>query len=49
MVLSVVVHRQKRETVHNKNFIHMKNHFNKQVVIELLFYNFFHMKNAGGY
>ena len=39
------------------NFNHMKkkpvnkykNHFNEQVVIELVFYNFFYMKKAGGY
>ena len=26
----------------------MKDHFNEQVVIEMLFYNFFHMNKAGG-
>ena len=25
------------------------NHFNEQLVIELVFYNFFHIKKAGGY
>ena len=38
-----------RETVQNKKFIHMKNHLNEQVIIELVFYNFLHMKKAGGY
>ena len=41
MVLSMVVHRKK--------FIHTQNHFNEQAVTELIFYNFFHMKKAGGY
>ena len=36
----MVVHRKKRETVHNKKFLHTKNHFNEQVVMELVFYNF---------
>ena len=42
MVLSMVKHRKnlqkvvlpKYETVHNKTFIHMKNHLNEQVAIE---------------
>ena len=49
IVLSMVVHRKKRETVHNKKLILTKNHFNKQLVIELVFYDFIHVKKAGGY
>ena len=45
MVISVVVHRKKRETIHKEKFIQ----FNEQVVIELVFYDFIHMKKAGGY
>ena len=43
----MVVHKKKRETVHNKKFIHLKDHFNEQVANELVFYNFFHMKKSG--
>ena len=39
---------KKRETVHNEKLIHTQNHFNEQVVIELVFYDFIHMKEAGG-
>ena len=41
----MVVHRRKRETVHNKKLIHL----NEQVVIELVWYKFFHMKKARGF
>ena len=41
----MVVHKEK----YNKKFIHTQNHLNEQVVIELVFYNFFHMKKASGY
>ena len=40
---------KKCETVHNKKFIHMKNHPNEQVVIELVFQNFHPYEKASGY
>ena len=40
MVLSMVEHRKKRETVPNKKLIHTQNHLNEQVVIELVFLQF---------
>ena len=42
----MVVHGKKRETLHNKKFIDTQNHFNEQVVIEMIFYDFFYMKKA---
>ena len=38
------VHKKK----YNKKFIHMKDLFIEQVIIKLVFYNFFH-KKADGY
>ena len=50
MVLSAVVHRKKRETVHIKKIIHTQNHFNEHVVIELVFKkNFINKKKTGGH